>query len=246
VLTRARGTEPTVRVDEDQVPLLDGDRLLLCSDGLTGMATEDQIQAILGSTSSPQDAADRLVRAANLAGGIDNITAVVLEFHDDDGSPIGEGEARATAGGPSRTRKRILGRTHSLRPSARTVLRALFALGAAVVVLAALTFGGRAYLDRQWYVGEADGHVTVFQGIPATPLGVHLNSVVYESDVSAVAADALPLYCSKLAHGLPVNNRDEAFALVSQIRKDIAAAHAGGVTESCTATLGPSDTGTTP
>jgi protein phosphatase len=103
------------------------------------------------------------------------------------------------------------------------------------VVLAALAFGGRAYLDRQWYVGEADGHVTVFKGIPATPLGIHLSSVVYESDVSATDARDLPLYCPTLDHGLPVSNRDEAFALIAQIKKDIAAAHAAGMHDSCPA-----------
>jgi PPM family protein phosphatase len=246
VLTRALGTEPTVRVDEDQVALLDGDRLLLCSDGLTGMATEDQIQAILGSTASPQDAADRLVIAANRAGGVDNITVVVLEFHDDDAPASGDAGGTAAGGGVLRAPKRILGRSRSLQPSPRSVRRGLFALGAVVVVLAALTFAGRAYLDRQWYVGEADGYVTVFQGIPATPLGVHLSSVAYESDVSAAAADALPLYCLKLAHGLPVDDRDQAFALVAQIRKDIAAAHAGGADTACTVALGRSDAGAAP
>ena len=69
VLVRALGTEPDVPLDERDVGLLDGDRLLLCSDGLTGMLTEDQIQAILESTpKAPQEAADRLVVAANRAG----------------------------------------------------------------------------------------------------------------------------------------------------------------------------------
>ena len=45
VLTRALGTDEQVEVDEDRSTLQDGDRLLLCSDGLTGMVTEDQIQA---------------------------------------------------------------------------------------------------------------------------------------------------------------------------------------------------------
>ena len=57
VLTRSIGTEPEVVVDENDVPLIDGDRLLLCSDGLTGMVTEPQIQAILETTPDPQEAA---------------------------------------------------------------------------------------------------------------------------------------------------------------------------------------------
>ena len=68
-----------VAVDEFDVALTDGDRLLLCSDGLTGMVTEEQIVAILSAAPDPQDAANRLVRAANRAGGIDNITVVVLD-----------------------------------------------------------------------------------------------------------------------------------------------------------------------
>src|SRR2546422_7816105 len=65
-------------------------QLLLCSDGLTGMITEEQIQAILGATEgAPQEAADRLVTAANHAGGVDNITVVVLDVLPDDGADEG-------------------------------------------------------------------------------------------------------------------------------------------------------------
>ena len=53
VLTRALGTEPDVIVDEFDVALTDGDRLLLCSDGLTGMVTEEQIVAILSAAPEP-------------------------------------------------------------------------------------------------------------------------------------------------------------------------------------------------
>lgn len=94
VMTRALGTEEEVEVDGESIRLEDGDRLLLCSDGLTGMVTEDQIQAILEASPSPQNAAERLVRAANRAGGVDNISVVVLRAIAEDG-------AAPSHGGPS-------------------------------------------------------------------------------------------------------------------------------------------------
>ena len=94
VLTRALGTEPDVIVDEFDVALTDGDRLLLCSDGLTGMVTEEQIVAILSAAPDPQDAANRLVRAANRAGGVDNITVVVIDVEAEDGEDT-DGPPRA-------------------------------------------------------------------------------------------------------------------------------------------------------
>jgi serine/threonine protein phosphatase PrpC len=95
VMTRALGTEEDVEVDEETIELQDGDRVLLCSDGLTGMVTEDQIQAILEASPTPQNAAERLVRAANRAGGVDNISVVVLAAVAEDG-----GGAAARAGAP--------------------------------------------------------------------------------------------------------------------------------------------------
>jgi PPM family protein phosphatase len=60
------------------VGLQAGDRLLLCSDGLTGMLRDEEIAAILRGYPVPADACARLVAAANAAGGKDNITALVL------------------------------------------------------------------------------------------------------------------------------------------------------------------------
>ena len=75
VLTRALGTEADVEVDEAEVPLMDGDRLLLCSDGLFGMVTEDQIQAILETEPDPQHAADRLIQVADLRQDVEGLPA---------------------------------------------------------------------------------------------------------------------------------------------------------------------------
>jgi PPM family protein phosphatase len=87
VLTRALGVDRNIQVDEGDLQVAPGDRLLLCTDGLTGMVTETQIREILIDTLDPQEAVDKLVRAANRAGGTDNITAVILDFADGGGAP---------------------------------------------------------------------------------------------------------------------------------------------------------------
>jgi serine/threonine protein phosphatase PrpC len=74
---------------EAGVRLLDlqpGDRLLLCSDGLTAMLRDEEIGAILQTHPAPADACARLIAAANAAGGKDNITALVLAVAAD--SPL--------------------------------------------------------------------------------------------------------------------------------------------------------------
>jgi len=92
ILTRALGVDAAVQVDESDVEVAGGDRILLCSDGLTGMVSDEQIQEILGRNPDPQPAVDELVKEANRAGGIDNITAVILDFVDD-----GSGEGSTVA-----------------------------------------------------------------------------------------------------------------------------------------------------
>jgi protein phosphatase len=78
VLTRAVGTMEHVQVDADEQMLLVGDSLLLCSDGLTRMATDPEIASTLLTSPSAQTAADRLVDLANENGGVDNVSVIVL------------------------------------------------------------------------------------------------------------------------------------------------------------------------
>ena len=83
VITRALGTEADVDVDTRTVDLAPGDLVLICSDGLSAMVRDDEIVRLLESTSGdPHDAADALVRAANAAGGEDNVTVVLFELVD--------------------------------------------------------------------------------------------------------------------------------------------------------------------
>ena len=235
VLTRSIGTEPEVVVDENDVPLIDGDRLLLCSDGLTGMVTEPQIQAILETTPDPQEAADRLIKAANRAGGIDNITVVVLDIHEDDGSeatddPMKGPGASRSADPEERSRAAastaIVGAQRGRRPSRATVKKWLTRAGIMVIAALAVFFAVRVYLDRQWYVGESNGNVAVFQGIPATIGGLHFSHVELETDIPVADVAALPQYPA-LADGITANDREEALGIVEQIRTDLSDASAG-------------------
>jgi serine/threonine protein phosphatase PrpC len=79
IVTRALGIDPSVRVDAWTLPLVRGDRFLLCSDGLVDEVLDDDIVGVLGRIDDPQGAADELVVMANAKGGRDNITVVVVD-----------------------------------------------------------------------------------------------------------------------------------------------------------------------
>lgn len=78
MLTNVVGMEE-VAIESIEIQLQDGDRLLLCSDGLSGMIPDTAIARVLGSADDPADAAWSLIEAANAAGGIDNTSVVVVD-----------------------------------------------------------------------------------------------------------------------------------------------------------------------
>lgn len=77
ILTRALGTESEVVVDVQDHPVLPGDTLLMCTDGLTKMVTESRICEILAAEREPSSACDALIGEARKNGGVDNITVVI-------------------------------------------------------------------------------------------------------------------------------------------------------------------------
>jgi len=79
-LSRYVGMEGDTFSDLYSVSLLPGDRLLLCSDGLTGMVSNNDINHVLADCPDPEVACNELVEMANKAGGKDNITALVINF----------------------------------------------------------------------------------------------------------------------------------------------------------------------
>ncbi len=88
IITRALGIDVDVDVDGSTVIPFNGDRFLLCSDGLFGEVTADQMSSVLRRLADPTEAAEELVRLANESGGRDNITVVIVEVVDDDGRSL--------------------------------------------------------------------------------------------------------------------------------------------------------------
>jgi protein phosphatase len=82
VVTRAIGLEPAVDVDTFELELTPGDRLLICSDGLSSLIDDAAIAGVLNE-SDPAAAARGLVEAANRAGGDDNISVIIVDAVDE-------------------------------------------------------------------------------------------------------------------------------------------------------------------
>jgi PPM family protein phosphatase len=82
IITRALGPEPDVEVDTWTYPARAGDVILLCSDGLTSMISEERVRAILAEHDNLDEAGDELIREANEAGGRDNITVVLFRLEE--------------------------------------------------------------------------------------------------------------------------------------------------------------------
>jgi protein phosphatase len=83
VILQALGVQEDVEVQLSKVELRRGDRMLLCSDGLVGVVSDEEIGAVLGSIDDPGEAARILIEMANGAGGPDNITVIVAHVEGD-------------------------------------------------------------------------------------------------------------------------------------------------------------------
>ena len=79
IVTRALGIDPAVRVDAWTLPVVRGDRFVVCSDGLVDEVRDDAIAEVLARGEDPQGTADELVAMANAEGGRDNVTVIVVD-----------------------------------------------------------------------------------------------------------------------------------------------------------------------
>ncbi|MEW9110946.1 MAG: Stp1/IreP family PP2C-type Ser/Thr phosphatase [Cytobacillus gottheilii] len=82
VVLRALGTEPSIKIDLMTIMFEEGDKLFLCSDGLSNKVSEAEMNEILLQDVSFEEQAEKLIDLANQNGGEDNITLVIIEFDD--------------------------------------------------------------------------------------------------------------------------------------------------------------------
>ena len=212
IITRALGPEPDVEVDAHTHTTRAGDVYALCSDGLTGMISDADMEAILRGADTLAQAAEDLVKAANQSGGKDNITVVLFRLGEDDGQApaaddtlagsetIHQGltvddvetavreqersaaKAPVTDAGPA-PRKGMP--THARRSRGRRAVTVLVSL----ILAAAVVTGAYLGVRRVYFLGTDDsGLITVYRGVPyELPLGLNLFSEQYTSSVPARA-----------------------------------------------------------
>jgi protein phosphatase len=238
VLTRALGVDVDIPIDQLTLDVQEGDRVLLCTDGLTSMVGRERIQEILEGEAEPQAACERLIDAANRAGGDDNITVIVIDFVPDQSAATSEGaKTGLVSGGPhTRAAERADEATVATpavgedgaptRGRSRRRRWPIWAAMTAVVVVAGL-IGARIYIDRQWYVGDADGKVAIYNGIPATALGFKLAHVQETTDIDSAQAERLQFW-RNLEDGVTADSFEQAQVIVARIRQDVQEASTGG------------------
>lgn len=192
IITRALGSDPDMYADHFTLDVSTGDRIIICSDGLSSMVPDKQIEELAVSSVTPQAAADTLVSAALTAGGHDNVTVLVVDVVEDGLGEIHRAERRK-----------------SIIAWAGILLLALVIAGSVVAILA----------KNSWYVANNNGTVGVFRGINDELFGMPLYDLV---ESSSVKVSDLPVAVQQqLDSGIGVANHDEAVQTVERYRDQI-------------------------
>ena len=164
-LTRALGIEDALEIDVISLNALPGDRILLCSDGLSNELSNEELARMASSPTPLKESVDQLVAGANHAGGRDNISVILLEF---DEVSVATTEIKRTVS----TRPPPV--VHSTRavPTRRSERsrRLTWRVWASVMVLVLVVVGAvyvvKWYAYSTYYIGNDAGVIAVYQGQP--------------------------------------------------------------------------------
>lgn len=197
VITRALGSDPRMLPDLFELDVNPGDRLLICSDGLTTMLSDEEIAQLLARTADPQLCARQLVNAAIAAGGYDNVTVIVADVT-----------------GFTEVRRRKLTR--------RTRITAFFILVLLAAIIAAAVYGFNFANSHSAYLVEQDGKVAIYQGLQGEMFGISSSHLYDLTDVSV--NDLQPGVANRLkTDGIKADGVEAAEAIVQSYRDEIAA-----------------------
>jgi PPM family protein phosphatase len=218
-----------------------GDRYLLCSDGLSGVVSEETLAEALKDP-DPQSTADRLIELALRSGGPDNITVIVADVVEDDGTglidPVVDGAAGNNVGQRQVDPRSAAGRAALADPTPpppppavqanagppgrrrRPLRLALVALGV-LIVLAGAVAGAYGWALQHWFVG-VDGsgtqeRVAVFRGLHTSPFGVDLYQLDRATDLAV--GDLTPMARSRVREGITADDSGDAVRIVSALRE---------------------------
>lgn len=184
-LTRCLGVEGDIEIDVASIDATPGDRILICSDGLSNELSVE-VLAHLASSSEPLEAiVDELVEAARNAGGRDNISAVLLEFDEVNVAAVPiKTTVSAKAPPDARTSRSVQSRRTRRAP------RMTWRVWIGVALIAAVLGGGLAvvhwYAYSGYYLGEDAGMIAIYQGQP--------NGVLWYKPVLALPTDLSTRY----------------------------------------------------
>jgi serine/threonine protein phosphatase PrpC len=192
VITRALGSDPDMYADHFTLNIATEDRLILCSDGLSSMVEDSEIEAIAVSSTTPQAAADNLVATALSAGGHDNVTVIVVDVIDD-----GLEEQR-------RKKRR------------RTIL---YVTTVALVIIAALVGLLAAYVQSSWYIANHNGTVGIYHGVNHTVFGLNLSQL--DTTTTVETSDLPQTVQDDLDRGIMMSSEDDAHKTIESYRAQI-------------------------
>ena len=193
--------EPSLTVREARA----GDRFLLCSDGLSGVVSQETLDEAI-RIPDPQACADRMIELALKGGGPDNVTVIVADVQDVDfgddypivGGAAGDGSedhtpppdsAASRASAITQQRPQMPQRMEAPPAPApdpkrkkRTAIKAFAIIFLLLILVGAAGVGGKLWLNTQFYVGATEnGQVAIFRGLNGTVLGFKLSSKVEDS-----------------------------------------------------------------
>jgi serine/threonine protein phosphatase PrpC len=210
VITRALGSDANMVADTYEADASPGDRLLLCTDGLTAMLEDGYIAEILLTERDPEAAVAKLVEAANRAGGYDNITVVLVDL---EGTPAADLL-------PSRGSK----------AAGRRVAARLLWLVAAAVLVAATSWGAWSFAQSRAYLIDESGYVTLYRGIPGSFAGLSLHWKIQTSEVRVDRLD-IPRQ-GRLRTGIIFANIEDAYEGLGALRSSVPSESAPATTPS--------------